>query len=160
MCRGNGFHHSVNKNMKSAGFLSKLTCSWPNKLSFIEMCGLDNVSGHCCSGCWAHVLFHILKINRAGAKWPWLESDASHKRLVARLRELVWVRSCEHLFSRVLCHNFHHQSLSSLWTLTYCSFLPPSAAPAIWETDLSLWPKYSLTIPSVSSSWGPRSQSL
>lgn len=160
MCKWNGFHHSINKNRKSTEFLSKLTCSWPNILSFIETCGLDNVAGHCCDGCCAHFLFHILEINKASAKWPWLESGASHEHLVACLRQLGWVESCEHLFSYVLCHNFHHQSLSSLWSLTYCSFLPPSAVPAIWETDLSLRPKYSLTIPSVSFSWAPRSQSL
>lgn len=82
-----GFHHSVNKD-RSAEFLSKLTCSWPDTLSFMDMWGPDNGSANGCSSCWAQSLFHILQINKAGAKWPWLESDVSHKRLVAHLRQL------------------------------------------------------------------------
>lgn len=54
-----------------------------------------------------------------------------------------WVPSQEHLLNHVLCHNFHHYRLSSLWSVAYCSLLPPSAVPAPWEADLSLWPKYS-----------------
>jgi len=122
MCMSNGFRHSVNKNMKSGEFFSKLTCSWPNMLAFTETCSLDNVPGHCCNGCWAHFLFHILEINKASDKWPWLESNASHERLVAGLRQLGWVQSCEHLFSHVLCHNFYHQTLSSLWSLIAAFF--------------------------------------